>query len=48
MSAFQAQTQQHVRDLHAAALAAGGVDEGKPGFRDAYGLTFYVGYLRDP
>ncbi|HBT00581.1 MAG TPA: glyoxalase, partial [Citreicella sp.] len=37
-----------VRDLHAAALAAGGRDEGPPGFRDAYGGSFYVGYLRDP
>lgn len=48
MVAFQAQDQQQVRDLHAAALAAGGRDEGQPGFRDAYGPNFYVGYLRDP
>ncbi len=48
MVAFQAQSQQLVRDLHAAALAAGGQDEGQPGFRDAYGPDFYVGYLRDP
>lgn len=33
---------------HAAALAAGGSDEGAPGFRAAYGPRFYVGYLRDP
>ena len=37
-----------MRALHAAALAAGGTDEGAPGFRAAYGPTFYVGYLRDP
>ena len=37
-----------MRTLHAAALAAGGTDEGPPGFRDAYGADFYVGYLRDP
>jgi len=48
MIAFEARNQQQVRDLHAAALAAGGVDEGPPGFRDSYGPRFYVGYLRDP
>ena len=48
MVAFQAQSQEQVRTLHAAALAAGGADEGQPGFRDAYGPTFYVAYLRDP
>lgn len=48
MTAFEAQNQQQVRDLHAAALAAGGSNEGAPGFRAAYGPRFYVGYLRDP
>jgi predicted lactoylglutathione lyase len=48
MIAFEARSQQQVRDLHAAALAAGGVDEGQPGFRDAYSAHFFVGYLRDP
>lgn len=48
MIAFEARSQKQVRDLHAAALAAGGFDEGQPGFRDAYGPHFYVGYLRDP
>lgn len=48
MTAFQARNQRQVRDLHAAALAAGGSDEGQPGFRAAYGPQFYVGYLRDP
>lgn len=48
MVAFEAHSQQHVRDLHAAALGAGGTDEGRPGFRAAYGPHFYVGYLRDP
>lgn len=48
MVAFQANTQEQVRTLHAAALAAGGHDEGQPGFRAAYGARFYVGYLRDP
>lgn len=48
MIAFKARSQKQVRDLHAAALAAGGFDEGQPGFRDLYGPHFYVGYLRDP
>lgn len=48
MVAFEARDQQQVRDLHAAALAAGGTDEGQPGFRASYGPRFYVGYLRDP
>lgn len=48
MVAFEAQDQQHVRTLHAAALEAGGTDEGQPGFRAAYGPRFYVSYLRDP
>lgn len=48
MVAFQARSQEQVRELHAAALAAGGSDEGRPGFRASYGPHFYVGYLRDP
>lgn len=48
MVAFEAGAQQQVRDLHAAALAAGGRDEGAPGFRAAYGPRFYFAYLRDP
>ena len=48
MIAFEARNQKQVRDLHSAALVAGGSDEGQPGFRDSYGPHFYVGYLRDP
>lgn len=48
MVAFAARSQQQVRELHSAALAAGGSDEGQPGFRASYGPHFYVGYLRDP
>lgn len=48
MVAFETSSQSLVRDLHAAAIAAGGTDEGQPGFRTSYGAHFYVGYLRDP
>lgn len=48
MVAFEVGSQDQVRALHAAALAAGGIDEGAPGFRATYGPHFYVGYLRDP
>ena len=48
MVAFELYNQAQVRELHAAAVAAGGTDEGAPGFRASYGPTFFVGYLRDP
>jgi catechol 2,3-dioxygenase-like lactoylglutathione lyase family enzyme len=48
MIAFEARSQQQVRDLYASAIAAGGADEGAPGFRATYGPHFYVSYLRDP
>lgn len=48
MVAFEVPGQAQLRALHAAALAAGGTDEGAPGFRASYGPQFYVGYLRDP
>ncbi len=40
MAAFQAETHTMVRNLHAAGLAAGGSDEGAPGFRDDYSDRF--------
>ena len=48
MVAFEAQNQAQVRNLHAAAVRAGGSGDGAPGFRANYGPRFYVGYLRDP
>ena len=48
MVAFEAYNQEQVRRLHAAAVTAGGSEDGAPGFRDAYGADFYVGFLRDP
>lgn len=47
MLALVAPGQQAVRDFHAAALAAGGSDEGAPGLR-SYGPAFYAAYVRDP
>ena len=46
MVAFDVRSQGNVRAFHAAALAAGGQNEGQPGFRASYGPHFYVGYLR--
>lgn len=48
MVAFEAKDQAQVRALYAAAVNAGGRQDGPPGFRASYGPTFYVGYLRDP
>ncbi|PLS21742.1 VOC family protein [Neptunicoccus cionae] len=48
MIAFEAKANADVRTLHAAALKAGGTDEGQPGYRAAYSPNFYVCYLRDP
>jgi predicted enzyme related to lactoylglutathione lyase len=47
MIAFKADTQDQVRAAHAAALAAGGSDEGAPGFRPPEGTSFYGAYFRD-
>ena len=47
MVALAAKTRQQVRDFHAAALAAGGIDDGAPGLRP-YHPTFYSCYVRDP
>lgn len=48
MVAFKVRAQVLVHELHAAALAAGGRNEGMPGFRAEYSAHFFVGYLRDP
>ena len=34
--------------FHAAALAAGGTDNGKPGPRAEYGATYYAAFVIDP
>lgn len=48
MVSFLAPTRTAVDAFHAAALAAGGTDEGAPGPRPQYGPHFYAGYVRDP
>jgi len=46
--ALIAPTRAAVDAFHAAALAAGGTDEGPPGLRPHYHATYYAAYVRDP
>ena len=48
MMAFVAPTRAAVDAFHAAALAAGGSDEGAPGLRTHYHANYYGAYVRDP
>ncbi len=45
---FDAPTRKSVDAFHAAALRAGGRDNGKPGIRGDYGPSYYAGYVVDP
>jgi catechol 2,3-dioxygenase-like lactoylglutathione lyase family enzyme len=45
--AFEAETRAAVDAFHAAALAAGGTDEGPPGLRAHYHPDYYGAYVRD-
>ncbi len=47
MVAFEAASRAAVDAFHAAALAAGGADEGAPGLRSHYHPNFYGAYVRD-
>ncbi|SEK96693.1 hypothetical protein SAMN05216359_104159 [Roseateles sp. YR242] len=47
MLALAASTRAQVDQVYAAALAAGGRDEGRPGLRERYGPNFYAAYFRD-
>ena len=46
--AFKSPDRRKVDAFHAAALAAGGRDNGKPGLREHYGPTYYAAFARDP
>jgi len=45
---FTAPSRQSVDDFHAAALAAGGRDNGRPGVRADYGPDYYAAFAVDP
>ena len=46
--AFTGKTRQVVRDFHAAALRAGGTDNGGPGVREHYSPSYYGAFVLDP
>ena len=46
--AFRADTRDQVDDFHAAAVAAGGRDNGGPGVRGHYGPNYYAAFVFDP
>jgi catechol 2,3-dioxygenase-like lactoylglutathione lyase family enzyme len=46
--AFRVEHHHEVDAFHAAALAAGGKDHGKPGFRPHYGPHYYAAFVLDP
>jgi catechol 2,3-dioxygenase-like lactoylglutathione lyase family enzyme len=46
--AFVATSRAAVDGFHAAAIAAGGVDEGPPGIRENYDPGYYAAFVRDP
>ena len=46
--AFAAKDRAAVRAFYAAALPAGGKDNGKPGIRPQYHANYYGGFVKDP
>ena len=46
--AFSARTRAQVDAFHAAALAAGGIDNGAPGVRPHYDPNYYGAFVLDP
>ena len=46
--ALRAKTTAEVDAFHASALLAGGADNGAPGPRPQYHLTYYAAFVRDP
>jgi catechol 2,3-dioxygenase-like lactoylglutathione lyase family enzyme len=45
---FRARSTEMVDAFHAAALAAGGADDGPPGLRPQHGDGYYAAFIRDP
>jgi catechol 2,3-dioxygenase-like lactoylglutathione lyase family enzyme len=48
MAAIAARSRAEVDEAYAAALAAGGTDEGAPGLRPQFAADYYGAYVRDP
>lgn len=46
--AFRTSSRSAVQEFHAAAIAAGGAENGTPGLRPDYGPTYYAAFVRDP
>ncbi|MBI4032526.1 VOC family protein [Candidatus Berkelbacteria bacterium] len=46
--AFWAKSQAEVKAFYKAALAVGGRDNGKPGYRTDYGAGYYAAFVHDP
>ncbi|MDQ7990871.1 MAG: VOC family protein [Candidatus Dactylopiibacterium sp.] len=46
--AFRAVSEAQVAAFHAAAIAAGGIDNGAPGPRPQYHTGYYAAFVRDP
>ena len=46
--AFAAKDRASVRAFYAAAVPAGGTDNGKPGLRPKYHANYYGGFVKDP
>lgn len=46
--AFRAASHAEVQAFHAAALSAGGVDNGAPGYRSHYHADYYAAFVLDP
>ncbi len=46
--AFRAENRDQVRAFHAAALAAGGMENGGPGIREQYHPDYYGAFVIDP
>jgi catechol 2,3-dioxygenase-like lactoylglutathione lyase family enzyme len=46
--AFRADSRRQVDDFYAAAIKAGGKDNGKPGIRAEYSANYYAAFVLDP